>query len=174
MKDKADTTKADKNTEEWYTPPKYADMVRRVFGGEIHFDPASCDKANEYVKACQYCTKEENGLLQHWVQGNTFLNPPYKVMMPWAEKLWDFNRWITEPVILLANSCTDTDWFHLLLGQNPQVCFVKQRIRFLDQDGQEQATGKKPNVFMFFSAKNNAQKGLFIDEFSQIGRVVGF
>ena len=177
MAKEAVLTKADKNTEEWYTPPKYADMVRRVFGGYIDLDPASCIKANKFVKACNYYTKEQNGLNQHWMAENLFLNPPYQIMKPWCHKLHEFIFYSDSPAILLANSCTDTHWFHKLVSLNhhpAQVCFVEGRIKFLDENGQEQDTGKKPNIFVFLGAKNNAQNGLFIDEFSTIGRVVQF
>lgn len=161
---------------EWYTPPKYTAMVKRVFGETIHLDPASCIKANQFVKADVFYTKEQDGLKEDWnFASNIFLNPPYKTMAPWVNKLTHFVYRNYKPAILLANSCTDTDWFHGLISQEaiaPMVCFVKHRIKFLDETGIPGQTGKKPNIFVFLGAKKNTQKGLFIDEFNQIGKVV--
>lgn len=167
---------AGENTQEWYTPPKHIAMVRRVFGRNIRLDPASSPKANEFVGADVFYTKEQDGLKQDWgFADNVFLNPPYKTMAPWVNKLTHFVYRHYKPAILLANSCTDTDWFHGLIAQealNPMVCFVKKRIKFLDENGQLQQTGTKPNIFVFLGAKNHSQQGLFIDEFNTIGRVV--
>ncbi len=60
--------------QEHYTPSAIVEAARKVMGG-IDLDPASCEKANEVVKAAAYCTRENNGLLHPW-WGKVFLNPP--------------------------------------------------------------------------------------------------
>ncbi len=60
--------------QEHYTPSDIVEAARKVMGG-IDLDPASCEKANEIVKAAAYCTRENNGLLHPW-WGKVFLNPP--------------------------------------------------------------------------------------------------
>lgn len=44
--------------EEWYTPEYIMELVWSVFGRFPDLDPASCEKANEIVKAKQFYTKE--------------------------------------------------------------------------------------------------------------------
>jgi hypothetical protein len=61
---------------EWYTPPKYLDLVRQVFGGKIDLDPASSELAQETVQATAYFTKDDDGLTKDWF-GDVFLNPPF-------------------------------------------------------------------------------------------------
>src|SRR5262249_14864109 len=56
---------------EWYTPKKYIEAVRDVLGG-IDLDPASCERANEVVKAAKFYTATQNGLNEPW-QGRVWL-----------------------------------------------------------------------------------------------------
>lgn len=60
---------------EWYTPPDIIKRVKQVLG-IIHIDPASNDKAQEWINAKTYYTEKDNGLRHTW-QGNLWLNPPY-------------------------------------------------------------------------------------------------
>ena len=66
-------TSSDSN--EWFTPAHIIDDVRTVLGG-IDIDPASCDYANQTVKATTYYTKDSDGFNRLWF-GRLWLNPPY-------------------------------------------------------------------------------------------------
>lgn len=66
-------------TVEHGTPPEVVEAARVALGGTIDLDPASCDKANGYVRAVEYMTREDNGFLASW-WGNVFLNPPGGLM----------------------------------------------------------------------------------------------
>jgi hypothetical protein len=46
---------------EWYTPQKYLDAAREVFGSVIDLDPASNDEAQKNVKAGKFYSKEDDG-----------------------------------------------------------------------------------------------------------------
>jgi hypothetical protein len=59
---------------EHYTPPEIVEAARETMGG-IDLDPASCLKANRYIKAKRYFTQKDNGYLRDW-HGKVFLNPP--------------------------------------------------------------------------------------------------
>jgi ParB family chromosome partitioning protein len=59
---------------EWWPPPLYADMARRVMG-RIDLDPASCAGANENISATQFYDVHTDGLAHDWF-GRVFLNPP--------------------------------------------------------------------------------------------------
>lgn len=44
--------------DEWYTPPEFLEAARKVFGGAIDCDPASCLIAQQHVRARAWWSKE--------------------------------------------------------------------------------------------------------------------
>jgi ParB family chromosome partitioning protein len=67
--------KMDKTCDERYSPSWLAAGAREVMGG-IDLDPASCQAANEIVRARRIFTRETDGLARRW-QGRVFLNAPF-------------------------------------------------------------------------------------------------
>jgi ParB-like chromosome segregation protein Spo0J len=112
---------------EWYTPARIVDAARSVMGA-IDLDPASCDEANEVVKADKIFS--ENGLEQEW-KGRVWLNPPYgREAKVWAAEL--ASRYEKGDIVegcLLVNSTTESEWFQGLMREYT-VCFVLGRIKF--------------------------------------------
>lgn len=64
-------------SDEWYTPSYIIQLTTKVLGS-IDLDPASCEIANQIVKASRYIDKEEDGLTTSWgnLPVSLFLNPP--------------------------------------------------------------------------------------------------
>jgi hypothetical protein len=60
---------------EWYTPPEYVEAARLVLGG-IALDPASCELAQQTVRAGRYYTAEQDGLVAA-VGRNRLSQPPF-------------------------------------------------------------------------------------------------
>lgn len=129
---------------EWYTPPEIIETAREVLGA-IDLDPASCDEAQETVKATTFYTEEENGLEREW-SGRVFLNPPFAhpTVKYFAEKLLaSFSTGAVQQAVYLSNACTDTGWWQGLAAHG-LVCFPEGRIKFkgpLDQ-GQSPTLGQ--------------------------------
>jgi DNA N-6-adenine-methyltransferase (Dam) len=114
---------------EFYTPPDIIELVKKLFGGEIDLDPASCREAQRVVQATQFRTVCNDGLKCEW-RGRVFLNSPYgRAIDAWIKKLADeFEAGhVTEAVALLP-SRTGTAWFQKL-DRFPR-CFVRGRPRF--------------------------------------------
>jgi hypothetical protein len=121
---------------EWYTPPYIVEAARTCLGA-IDVDPASCDLAQQTVKAGKYFTKESDGLKQEW-HGRVWLNPPYRslVINNFVRKLLvEMNAGRTTEAIMLTNNQTDTEWFSKAKAASAAICFPKFRIKFWKPDG---------------------------------------
>ena len=121
---------------EWHTPPEFIAAARKVMGA-IDLDPASSNLANRMVGAAAYFTAEADGLKHPW-SGKVWLNPPYAVELigKFCAKLLQHidHKEVTEAIVLV-NNATETNWFQRMLVESKAVCFVRQRVRFLDTEG---------------------------------------
>ena len=122
---------------EWYTPAPVVDLVRFIFDGPIHLDPASNPAANETVAAQAYFDVNQgyDGLELRWgrPQHNVFCNPPYgRGTGKWVDKaLREQSK-----VIMLVNAVPGRQWFQDL-AESPLtgwIWFFRRRIKFLDPE----------------------------------------
>lgn len=153
---------------EWYTPVEYIEMARTLMGG-IDTDPASCEWAQERVKAATYYTKDDDGLEQEW-HGRVWLNPPYS--WPEVEKFTrelcrQYDEGAVTEAVLVVNNSTDAAWFQALLRRFP-VCFTAGRIKF-ERPGLEVFATRQGQAF-FYLGDNVAG---FAALFGEIGTVLG-
>lgn len=163
---------------EWYTPERYIEAARRVLAC-IDLDPASCETANETVKAIRYFTKEEDGLAQAW-SGRVWLNPPYSLegsprgMFSPRESV--INRWIQRLIaefrgghvseaILLAKADPKERWFQQLWDF--PICFVWPSILFNRPGDLRPEKHQFGNIFVYLGADVES----FISEFSAFGTI---
>jgi ParB family transcriptional regulator, chromosome partitioning protein len=143
---------------EWYTPSCYIESARAVMGS-IDLDPASCEHANLTVRAANYFSAHENGLIHSW-SGKVWMNPPYrsKLMSAFCNKFAEEvrNNNITEGIVLV-NNATETRWFQSLIKEASGVVFANKRIRLLSKDGERKSPlqgqaflyfGERPDKFM--------------------------
>ena len=150
---------------ERYTPAEYVEKVREVLG-EIDLDPATCELAQQTVRATRYFTLVDDGLKQEW-HGNVFLNPPYHHLCPiFINKLIEeLKAGRTTAAILLVNNCTDTEWFDVAIRDCASVCFKRGRISFIDENGQTMGVPPQGQIFLFYGPDVDR----FEDVFSSIG-----
>lgn len=150
---------------EWYTPEKYLDLAREVLG-EIDLDPASCEFANETVKAKIFYSEENDGLCKTW-NGRVWMNPPYssELVPKFTEKFVDeYNDGNITEGIVLVNNATETAWFTNMVNAASAVCFPRGRIRYYSQT-RESLAPLQGQAFLYFG--ENKEK--FLDVFSEIG-----
>lgn len=156
---------------EWYTPIEIIEAARQVMGS-IDLDPASCDDAQQNVKASRYYTAEMNGLSRVW-SGRVWLNPPYSKTAGrsnqdiWAKKLLqEFRDGNVTEGILLVKSALGYRWFEDLWDELP-VCFARQRLSFIKSNGDDDGESKHGTA-LFYLGENI---GRFVEVFSKIGRI---
>ncbi len=81
--------------------------------GGIDLDPASCDAANEVVKADKFYTQADNGLVQPW-SGRVFCNPTFGggLMASFARRgLAEYSTGRIDQMCLLVWNSTSSAWF---------------------------------------------------------------
>lgn len=155
---------------EWYTPELYIKAARTVMG-DIDLDPASCDEAQQTVKARQYFTKENDGLAQKW-HGRVWMNPPYgrdednsSTVEKWVARIVTaFIHKEIEQAVILVNATTDRAWFEMLWPF--PICFVRKRIKF---NGPNNTNGN-PTIGSAIVYLGDNVPG-FVDEFEQFGPI---
>lgn len=154
---------------EWYTPPEYLDAARAMLE-EIDLDPASCELANQNVRAAQFYSQEDDGLSLDWA-GRVWMNPPYSsdLVGRFIDKLLDQYRQgnVTEAIVLV-NNATETGWFQALAAQSAAICFPKGRIKYLDATGTPANTPLQGQAFVYLGSRVKR----FKDAFSAFGFVV--
>src|SRR5262249_26050805 len=138
--------------------------------GDIDLDPASCEFAQQTVKAKKFYTKDDSGLTKPW-HGRVWLNPPYTnpLMGQFVAKLLaERNAKRVKAAILLSHNFTDTGWFQNAAMLCQAICFTRGRIAFVSGDGKEQGRGNG-QAFIYFGSDT----GTFFEVFSEsVGVVV--
>ena len=140
--------------------------MRRVFGGTIDLDPASCELANSVVKAKRYFTIEDDGLSKAWT-GRIFLNPPYNkgVLVRFINKLCDeIAAGHCAEAILITRASTDTLWFKKLVASGAMVCFPR-RVHFWshaeNKPKDDEWHTKRPSTTFYFGPHAKKFRAVF-------------
>lgn len=153
---------------EWYTPVHLIEAARSTMGS-IDTDPASCFVAQLNVTAKVFYTEETNGLDKSWF-GNVWMNPPYsgKLVKQFIEKLkYELSVGNTQQSVVLVNNTTETQAGQSLLGMCSAVCFLKGRVKFLDETGVPKKTPLQGQMVLYFG---NMQDN-FMLQFKDLGNV---
>ena len=99
-------------------------------------DAAATEKS---AKCKRYFTPETDGLKQSWNLGGgtVFCNPPYgRTIGKWVEKAYNESKsGIT--IVLLIPARTDTSYFHDFIYGKAEIRFVRGRLKFTDEYGNE-------------------------------------
>ena len=119
-----------------YAPRHIVDVGRKLLGGAIDLDPASCEAANRHVGAAVFhdrAAASPDGLKAEWPKGATvWLHLPHDDGL--AER---FVKRVLEhaktgaPVVLLTDNRSQTPWAQSLLKAARGVCFVAGDVKFL-------------------------------------------
>ncbi len=153
----------------WFTPTKYTDMVREVMG-EIDLDPFSEESANDRVKAVRYFDIDDDAHKQVWfdIGGRVFMNPPYgrgEMAKAVNTFLANYSKGLISEAIVLVNNSTDTKWFQDLQTVASAICFTSGRIAFENDDGKHISGNTRGQAFIYFGTNES----LFHEVFRRIG-----
>jgi hypothetical protein len=114
-------------TREWYTPPEVFDAL----GVRFDLDPASpMSGPVPWVPADLSYSPRDNGLVQPWI-GRVWLNPPYGPPgMAFVHRMVEHGCGM-----MLVPARTETRWFQYAAERADAVCFLRDRLHFIRQDG---------------------------------------
>lgn len=154
---------------EWYTPSCYIEAAREVMGN-IDIDPASNEVANRIIKAGEYYTAEDNGLTKEWA-GNVWMNPPYT--QPLVTEFCDllvekYQSGEVKQACVLVNNATETQFYQNMLKVCSAVCFIKGRVKFIDEQGEESGAPLQGQTILYFGT----ERGRFKEHFQKVGEVL--
>lgn len=113
-------------SKEWYTP-------RFIFEGlniEFDLDPCSAGKdVVPWIPVKNHYTILDDGLILPW-SGNVWMNPPYGSDTPkWMNRLSKHGHGIA----LVFSRC-DTQWFFDYAKTADAICFIKNRVNFINAE----------------------------------------
>lgn len=156
---------------ERFTTPEVIEAARQVLG-RIDLDPASCEIAQQTVRAKKFFTIEDDALGREWV-GKVFLNPPFftGLYQKFIDKLvGEIKAGRVTAAILLTNSRTDPRWFSTAVSSCASVCFSAGRLHFAlpTTDGQAailDSTPMRGQVLFYYGQEPDC----FEQEFSKFG-----
>jgi hypothetical protein len=163
-------------SQNWGTPRKYVDAVRRTFGGEIALDP--CSNAYSIVNATtEYRLPDHDGLRESWNFRTIYVNPPYgadkkrgTTIKHWLRRCAEAHETHGSDVLALVPVATNTGhWKVYVWGRATAVCFLYDtRLRFL-VNGKNAGKGAPMACAMLYWGNNFEH---FADVFAEFGAVV--
>lgn len=148
-------------SQDWGTPRKYVEAVRKVFGGRIALDP--CANHHSIVHAdTEYRLPERDGLQESWDFPTIYINPPYgadrqrgTTIKHWLQRCAQAHRKLRSDVLALVPVATNTaHWKSYVWGEATAVCFLYDtRLRFL-VDGKDEGKGAPMSCAMVYWGKD--------------------
>ena len=134
---------------DYCTPRDFFDQL----DWEFHFtlDAAATEKS---AKCSRYFTPETNGLERPWSCGGAvFCNPPYgRETGRWVRKAWEEAQRGTT-IVLLIPARTDTAYFHDYIYGKAEVRFIRDRLRFTDEDGNTYGRAPFPSMVVIYNGR---------------------
>jgi len=156
----------DSGNTEWYTDPVIIEAARRTMGN-IDLDPASSERANQFVRASHFFTEKDDSLNRPWF-GRVWMNHPYGRVNNklWIEKLlYEYGGKHMNQACCITFDETSERWFQPLLAL-PQ-CFLSPRTNYFSPDGTKKTGVTKGSVVTYMGDRPE----VFNTEFRHFGTV---
>lgn len=135
---------------DWCTPKQLFDRLDQ----EFHFVLDAAATAQN-AKCSLFFTPETDGLSQSWdCGGAVFCNPPYgRDIGKWVKKAYEESIGGEETIVLLIPARTDTAYFHDYVYGKAEIRFLRGRIKFTDEYGNESGTAPFPSMLVVYNGK---------------------
>lgn len=163
-------------SQDWGTPQKYVEAVKKVFDGNIDLDP--CSNNYSIVNAeVEYKLPNQDGLKESWNYPTIYVNPPYgadrkrnTTIKNWLSKCCKAHYEYNAEVIALVPVATNTShWKKYVFGKAHSICFLYDtRLKFL-VNGNGGGKGAPMSCAMIYWG-NNIEK--FNNVFIEYGAVL--
>ena len=163
-------------SQDWCTPPRYVNAIRRFFGGTIELDP--CSNCHSIVNAnVEYIPPEVDGLAAQWNYRTVFVNPPYgadrrrgTTIRDWLCKCADAHSRYGAEVLALVPVATNTQhWkLHVWRAATAVAFLYDTRLRFL-VEGRNSGKGAPMSCAMVYWGQDYDR---FEKSFLRFGAVV--
>ena len=148
-------------SQEWCTPAKYVNAVKRFFNGTIDLDP--CSNPHSIVHADrEFQLPQTDGLKEEWNYKKIYVNPPYgsdkqrgTTIKNWLAKCCRANEIYDAEVVALIPVATNTShWKQCVFGKASAIWFLYDtRLRFLI-NGSEEHKGAPMACCMVYWGEN--------------------
>lgn len=133
----------------WRTPDSFWNKLNADYNFTLD---AAASKEN--AKCANFFNEEDNALAQDWSGHTVFCNPPYgRNLKHWVKKFFEEGRKPHTKVIALVPARTDTKFFHEYCMKAKRIYFVKGRLKFLDDNGDELAPAPFPSMVVEFDGE---------------------
>ncbi len=168
--------KINSTSQDWGTPAKYVNAVRKFFGGRVDLDPCSNDRSIVHAER-EYQLPEHDGLHESWDFPTIYVNPPYGIdkqrgtsIKMWLRKCAMAHKEFNSQVLALVPVATNTGhWKNYVFGQAACLCFLYDtRLKFL-VNGENGGKGAPMSCAMIYWGENFDR---FFSVFSAFGAVV--
>jgi len=115
--------------QDYETPQEFIDAVEQRFG-KLTFDLAA--QATNTKVPGGFFTEADNALTQPWPNGLLWLNPPFKVIDPWAARCLAMGH-PERRILMLTPASIDALWYAKHVHQRASVLAVSPRIKFVGE-----------------------------------------
>ena len=173
---------AESLSQNWCTPPKYADAIREFFGGTIALDP--CSNCHSIVQATvEYSLPDVDGLCASWDHPTIFVNPPYGSdrergtrIKDWLQRCAEAHSRHSAEVLALVPVATNTrHWKDYVFSAATGITFLYDtRLRFL-VNGKNGGKGAPMSCAMVYACNMSASRrySSFLERFSMFVTCMG-
>jgi hypothetical protein len=155
---------------DWCTPEKYVESVRKMFEGEISFDPCSNEYSIVHAET-ELMLPDQDGLKVRWDFPTIYVNPPYgadrdrgTTIKHWIARCANAHDLFGSEVLALIPVATNTrHWKDYIWGRAASVCFLYDtRLRFLVQGKDEGKGAPMACAMVYWGTQQNKFFKIFI------------